>query len=581
MAYPLIVIKGSLAMPIRIKVIIALSVMLLGMLLAGIASYASLGGQGARLTQAEQEARRMNDEIVPLMQIIGNLKLDIVQVQQFLTDASATHHEDSFQDAATWVKHFNDDIDKASVLARKLDAQDVQAELSALKSSFPAYYDLGVKMSRIYIDQGVEAGNVLMEDFDKKTDAMDKRSDALLEAMRKRLDTESSALVEAAGSTRERGEHAFQLIAVVFVVTICAGLVAAVSLGYVMSRAFSDLGVDLDTVMSEDKRPLLLKPERTDEFGKIAKALAVFREEQDLVQRMNQDSVSEHAAQARRAQEIERLAQDFNAMMAENLDSVTAALKGLQTAASSMSQNAETTTGLASAAAAAANQASTNVQTVAAAAEELSASVGEIKRQVEDSARIAADAVAEAGEANGKVRGLAEAASRIGDVVKLINDIASQTNLLALNATIEAARAGDAGKGFAVVAGEVKNLASQTAKATGEISGQIAAVQGATEDAVQAIEHISQTIQRIDEIGGLVSHAVDGQGMATVEIARNVQEAAAGTGEVTGNVDGVQTAATDTGHSAHGILVSVTELAGRCDALRQNVQTFLDAVRRA
>ncbi len=227
----------------------------------------------------------------------------------------------------------------------------------------------------------------------------------------------------------------------------------------------------------------------------------------------------------------------------------------------------------------AALQASRNVQTVAAATEQLSSSIAEISRQVSQSTQIASEAVEEATRTNNLVQGLAEAAGKIGDVVKLINNIASQTNLLALNATIEAARAGDAGKGFAVVAGEVKNLANQTARATEEITNQIAAVQGATRDAVNAIQGIGKTISSISEIASAIAASVDQQGAATHEIARNVQEAAEGTGTVTSTIAMVTGAATETGQSARSLLGASGELRSQSDRLSAQVSQFLGVIR--
>ncbi|MDJ0386650.1 methyl-accepting chemotaxis protein [Roseomonas sp. E05] len=170
-----------------------------------------------------------------------------------------------------------------------------------------------------------------------------------------------------------------------------------------------------------------------------------------------------------------------------------------------------------------------NVEAVAAAAEELAASINEINRRVAEGAVAARDAVAAAQASDGSVAGLSEAADRIGDVVKLIADIAGQTNLLALNATIEAARAGEAGKGFAVVASEVKTLASQTARATEEISTQIGAMRNATQEAVRTVQGIAATVARMDGVTTAIAAAVEQQSAATREIARNAAAAAAGT----------------------------------------------------
>ncbi|MFC7737129.1 methyl-accepting chemotaxis protein [Roseomonas sp. GCM10028921] len=226
-------------------------------------------------------------------------------------------------------------------------------------------------------------------------------------------------------------------------------------------------------------------------------------------------------------------------------------------------------------------RAGNEVGAVAAAAEEMAASIAEITRRVAEAADVAARAVAEARATDGTVRGLADGAARIGDVVRLIGDIAGQTNLLALNATIEAARAGDAGKGFAVVASEVKSLASQTAKATQEISAQIQQMQAATAGAVEAIRGIGETVERTSEIATAIAAAVEQQGATTQEIARSAAQVADGTEMVNGAIAGVRTAAEETGSAAGSMLAATEILAGQTGILREKSAGFLRAVRAA
>ena len=254
---------------------------------------------------------------------------------------------------------------------------------------------------------------------------------------------------------------------------------------------------------------------------------------------------------------------------------VAAAATEMESTAGAMSQTAERTSQQATSVAAASEQTTANVQTVATAAEELSASIREISRQVSDAASVAGSAVEEAQRTNDTVQGLAVASQKIGKVVEMIRNIAGQTNLLALNATIEAARAGEAGKGFAVVASEVKALANQTAKATEEISQEIAAMQAATKDAVHAIEGIGGTIGKVNEIATAIASAVEEQGAATQEIARNVQQAAAGTQEVSATIADVTRAASETGGSAGQMLNAAGELSRQAALLKGEVEGFL------
>jgi methyl-accepting chemotaxis protein len=229
----------------------------------------------------------------------------------------------------------------------------------------------------------------------------------------------------------------------------------------------------------------------------------------------------------------------------------------------------------------ASEEAATNIQSVASATEELSASVGEIGRRVHESNKIAEAAVVQAQQTDERIGKLSRAAQQIGDVVKLITAIAEQTNLLALNATIEAARAGDAGRGFAVVASEVKSLASQTAKATDEISNHIAGMQQATEESVAAIKEIGTTIGQISTISSSIAGAVEQQGAATHEIARNVQNVAAGTQEAAANILKVDRGATETGSASEQVLSSARSLSGESARLRAELDRFMANIRAA
>jgi methyl-accepting chemotaxis protein len=321
---------------------------------------------------------------------------------------------------------------------------------------------------------------------------------------------------------------------------------------------------------------------RGDEVGAMAQSVKVFKDNMIEAERLRSEQEALKAqADSERKLLMVRMADEFERGVRSSLDSLAGAASDMQATSKGMSSTASEASQQATSVAAVAEQASANVQTVAAATEELSSSVYEIGRQVTQSTEIAGQAVAEANRTNVTVQGLSAAAQKIGDVVKLISDIASQTNLLALNATIEAARAGEAGRGFAVVANEVKSLASQTAKATDEISSQVGAMQNATTEAVQAIESIGRTIGAINEITSAISVAVEQQGSATQEIARSVHEAALGTGQVSRNIAAVNDAAEKTGSASNGVLSSAEQLSKQAATLRSDVDRFLSNVRAA
>ncbi len=315
------------------------------------------------------------------------------------------------------------------------------------------------------------------------------------------------------------------------------------------------------------------KPER---FGQAVSALVrLFLFELELASASYMDSAHTATHQA-----LAGYAETFKSDVERVVAQLAAAAGQMTGTAQAMARNARQTSSEADNVAEASHSATATVQTIAAASEELAASINEIGRQVEQSSRISQIATDEANQTNDIMRGLAECSARIGEVVDLIASIASQTNLLALNATIEAARAGEAGKGFAVVAGEVKHLANQTAKATGDISTQIGAVQAATQKAVAAIGGI---VGRIGELGGItqgIAAAVQQQAAATGEIAHNIQMATISTETVSSNIGAVAGAAAETGAAADQVLASAQSLSREAHDLQDSVRAFLEKLLR-
>lgn len=361
------------------------------------------------------------------------------------------------------------------------------------------------------------------------------------------------------------------------------GGVLAVLLGKGISRPMIEMCKAMRKLAGGNFEIVLPGLGRKDELGEMAAAVeefkmqAIAKAERDAAA---QDAQNRASSAARRA-ELIRFADEFEAAVGSIVSNVSASAVQLEEAAGTLTRTADTTQSLSTQVAGASEEASSNMQSVATATEELSASVDEIGRRVRDSNRIAEAAVLQAQQTDDRIGKLSRAAQEIGDVVKLITAIAEQTNLLALNATIEAARAGDAGRGFAVVAAEVKSLASQTAKATDEISSHISGMQGATQESVAAIKEIGGTIGQISSIASAIASAVEQQSGATQEIARNVQSVAQGTHQAAANIMQVNRGASETGIASGEVLNSAKTLSSESLRLREELERFMGNIRAA
>ena len=388
-----------------------------------------------------------------------------------------------------------------------------------------------------------------------------------------RLESESDAIV---GETE-------RLIVMLAAGGFLLGGVLALLLGKGISRPMTAMCKAMRELAGGNFDVVLPGLGRRDELGEMAGAVEEFKLQ--AIAKAERDAAAQdaqnRASSAARRTELIAFADDFEAAVGAIVSNVSASAVQLESAAGTLTRTAETTQGLSSQVAGASEEASSNMQSVAAATEELSMSVDEIGRRVRESNKIAEAAVIQAEQTDGRIGKLSRAAQQIGDVVKLITAIAEQTNLLALNATIEAARAGEAGRGFAVVASEVKSLASQTAKATDEISSHIPGMQGATQELVAAIKEIGGTIAQISTIASTIASAVEQQSSATQEIARSVQSVAQGTQEAAANIMQVNRGATETGSASEEVLNSAKTLSTESTRLREELDRFMANIRAA
>ncbi|MFY8106435.1 MAG: methyl-accepting chemotaxis protein [Elstera sp.] len=320
---------------------------------------------------------------------------------------------------------------------------------------------------------------------------------------------------------------------------------------------------------------------RRDEVGVLAKAFIAYTETAKQARLFDRQAREEAERRLTQRAKLEENVVAFDAQTTTALGRISQASALLEKTANSLATSADQTTRQSGTVAAASSEATHNVQMVAEAARDLLKLVDEIRQQVLHSTKVASDAMAQASRTKGTMQGLADRTQQIGDVVKLITDIASQTNLLALNATIEAARAGEAGKGFAVVATEVKNLASQTAKSTEEISQQIAAIQAATNETLAGIQEIAGTITSVNDSANAIASAINEQSSATQHIVRNSENAAQGTQKVLATVDQINQSAAATGKDAADVRTAAHELYQQAETLRGQVDGFFSSLRRA
>lgn len=512
----------------------------------------------------------------------SNLILDNVLDSYYLTDAVLNRLPDLQDRAANAAAPDNALSGQADKLAAGALADTISGFAASMKSAIEANEDHGIEAA---LGQDLPKLQALLDGFQKQlaeTGVTRAQSSAVLTALADFNDHAAQELTRLL-QARVAGLQARQwrnagLTALLFVVAAAITLMLAHRM---VVRPLGRLTEITQRLAAGDPDVEVTMVEREDELGDLARTLHVFR--QALAENREADARRARDDQAQRARQeaLEALARDFNLTVSGQLETVGHGGEELRQSATRLTDSANRTRERSHQVETGAREAEANSSLVAAAAEELAASCREIATRIDRSTQTTSTLVDHAERARLLVDDLTNVVVGTGQVIELISTIASQTNLLALNATIEAARAGDAGKGFAVVAQEVKTLAAQTSRATGDITSRIEAVHSSARNATVLIQKMADLVQQVDETSSSIAGAVRQQTAATDDISRNIQQAAASTRMVFNGIEAVRHDAAEAGDISDMLQRSAMSLTSQAFVLKQDVDHFVGAMARS
>jgi methyl-accepting chemotaxis protein len=573
-------------MRLSVSVKIVLSNLIILSLLVFSTAAMMLGGaqQRQQIRVATDASEIAADKVLDFLVSVKNTNIDVVQIQQWLTDISATRAldglNDGFDKAAESKTLAEAHLAQVRALAIEIGATDILAEIDQVQKALEPYYSLGTEMANAYIAGGPEAGNKMMGNFDGAAEAMS----TALEALVAKADTvagtaRATMQAELAQATKLASDISNLTLALTVIGLVVALVVMAVLHMHIVKPLAAMTGSLRRIGDGELNVVVPAVGKRSDEIAEMARALASLRDStaENARLRAAQKELELSAEQGRR-KAMENMAEAVESASRAAVENVSNETRMMDETAEAMAASAQQVSENAESVAAAAEQALANAQAVAGATEELTASIHEIHAQVSHAMTVSRKAVEHGDQTKDTIDSLSAVVGQISEVANLIRDIASQTNLLALNASIEAARAGEAGKGFAVVANEVKNLANQTTHSTDQITDKITQVQNATDDAVKAVAQIGLAIRDMDAISATIGAAMDQQTAATQEIARNVTETASANKEVARRIAYVSTEAQGTGEKAALVQAVSTRVS---DGVKELRQTLVRVVRTA
>ncbi len=560
-------------LPIMVKVFIAPLTIVLVLIGISLTSLQGFSIQRKALYQIVHVAQAKSDLVGELMTEITATQANLSQILALSDSGLEDTKIESYRTTARTHEKKAQDLLETLETRFSLDA-DEQTAVKKVSAALSAYVDSGELLMQL-ADLERTIAIPQMPDTEAKFLALTDATTALIAREREKAEALNSHANKESDSARS-----LFLLLTGLAILLSLGLTALTS--RLITRPVRALTDAMTRLADGDMAVDIPARDNRDEIGHMARAVLVFKENALRIAQMRNEQETRKVEMEQKDREARhQLASDFEATVGRVLTTVRSAAEGLHGTARGLATGADDTSLRSSAVASASKQASANVAAMAAGSEQIHHSIEAIRDRVSQSTVISGRAVEMAGRASGLISGLRDNSHRISDVVNLITDIASQTNLLALNATIEAARAGDAGKGFAVVAQEVKNLATQTGRATGEIAEQTTNIQTATLQAVEAIEAIGRVIAEINEATGMIASSVEEQRETTASINQNAQEIAQGSRQVTTHIEGLQNAAEHTGSASRDMVEAAEKLTGEFKSLHMEVASFLTAVRSA
>jgi len=493
------------------------------------------------------------DSGVKFALLAKDMQINIIQVQQWLTDISATRAldglDDGFRAAEKNAMEFRHSLSIFRNFFQNKRMDQAVKSIDEMHRSFEEFYKMGQEMAKVYIEKGPGAGNQFMEKFDPFAEKITLETENFVNGSVQELNNEANIIIR-------RSQNLVKIIIILGSFILVFEIVVAI---IITTSIASPLKKILKTVSLIRDGNLTTKTDycSSDEFGIIGESV----DNTIVTLRSTIETIRSSAGSLTSA------VSELFAVSTELLSSA----QEISTRTESVASVTVQSTGNISAISSAAEQMSSSADNVASAIEEMSASIMEVSSNCQKELQIASSASLQARKGKEIVNHLGNASKSIGKVIEVINDIADQTNLLALNATIEAASAGEMGRGFSVVANEVKELAKQTALATSEVTNQIELMQSNSEAAVKAIEQVANVIDEVTIISQTIASSVEQQSATINEISRNISQVSSGARDVAANVTESAKGIKDVSGSINEIKNSIVHVT--CDIDKSKIKT--------